>query len=320
MQSRFSALVLALGMGLACHAASAQNITSNVTVTQQGNGNTSYAEQYAVTTANTGAQLTITQIGDNNHVGGPGATGVGVIQSNTPVGPLVAVVQQQGSGNNASLIQDNNGNAALAASARITQTGTGNDAMFRQITTSYGEAVVEQSGSGNVARIDQLSGGDTNLRSAQNGTGNRVTITQSGTTYGGPNVEQNGDGNTASVNTVGAIGGGPYIVQTGSLNSATVVQNVFGFDSATSIRQQGIGNQADTTLTGEGQVTAITQTGNGNLASVTQTGVPDYLVGNFALIGQLGNNNTAIVRQAGEAYRADVSQVGSNNYTNIYQH
>jgi hypothetical protein len=320
MKSGFSAIVIAIGLGLACHAASAQNITSNVTVTQQGNGNTSYAEQYAVTTESNGAQLTITQIGDNNHVGGPGATHIGVIQSNTPVGPLVAEVRQHGSGNNAGLIQDNNGNAALAASARITQTGSNNDVMFRQFTTSYAEAVVEQSGNGNVASIEQQFSGDTSLRSVQNGNNNRVTISQSGGTYGGPNVTQDGDGNTASVTTVGAIGGGPYILQTGSLNNATVVQNINGFDSGTAIRQQGIGNSADATLTGEGQRTDITQTGNGNLASVTQTGIPDALLGNFALISQLGNSNTAIVRQSGAAYNADVSQVGANNYTKIYQH
>jgi hypothetical protein len=73
MQPRFSEIALALSIGLACQAASAQNVGGTVTVTQQGNGNTSYAEQYAVPTANTGTQLTITQIGDNNHAGGPGS-------------------------------------------------------------------------------------------------------------------------------------------------------------------------------------------------------------------------------------------------------
>ncbi|TQK05093.1 hypothetical protein [Herbaspirillum sp. SJZ107] len=319
MKSRFSAVVLALGMGLVCHAASAQDNTSNVTVTQQGNGNTAYAEQYAITTV-TGVQATITQIGDNNHVGGLGGTSSGLIQSNAPIGPVIAEVLQTGRGNNAGLIQDNNGNAALAASARITQTGIGNDATFRQFTTSYAEAIIEQSGDGNIARIEQTFSGDSSLRSVQNGTGNQVTISQSGATYGGPNVTQDGDGNTASVVTVGAIGGGPSIVQTGSLNSATVVQNINGFDSGTAIRQQGMANQADTNLTGEGQRTDITQTGNGNLASVAQTGVPASLLGNFTVIAQLGNSNTAIVRQVGAGYNANVSQTGSGNYTNIYQH
>jgi hypothetical protein len=319
MTSGFSRIAIGAALACACHLASAQNVESTVTVTQQGNGNTSYAEQYAVTTPNNGAQLTITQIGDNNHVGGPGATTGGVIQRNTAYGPLVAQVQQNGKGNNAGLIQENNGNAAVAADGRITQLGNGNDAALRQADSSYVEAVVEQSGTGNLARIEQLSSGDAGLRSVQNGSGNQVTISQTGGSYGGPNLTQNGDGNTASVTNYGAGAGAKIIVQTGTQNHVTAYQTL-GWDQGLQVHQTGTGNQADANLTGDAQITLIDQIGNDNLASVNQSGPTGTYPGNTATIAQLGNSNTAIVRQVGQNYVANVSQVGSGNYTNIYQH
>jgi hypothetical protein len=53
---------------------------------------------------------------------------------------------------------------------------------------------------------------------------------------------------------------------------------------------------------------------------VTQSGPPFSLLGNRTGIAQNGSNNTAIVRQSGESYVAQVNQTGTGNYANIYQH
>ena len=130
---KFALSTIAVGVVLACvcHAAAAQDVSTTVTVTQQGNGNTSQAEQIAFSPSNplgnVGAQAIIVQVGDNNHVGGPGATTSGIVQRSPNLGS-VAYVQQNGSGNNAGITQERTISAAGPLEARITQFGNANTA------------------------------------------------------------------------------------------------------------------------------------------------------------------------------------------------
>jgi len=319
MKSTRSTIFTGVILACACQAAFAQDFTGNVTVTQQGNGNTSYAEQAGGPSFPVRAAITIVQAGNDNHVGGPGAATAGVLQRDNG-GLISALIQQTGTGNDAGITQTGNG-GSLPNSARITQLGMDNSAQLRQYSSSDSSVAIDQSGSGNVADVAH-NGGTALLRTSQNGAGNRLTIDYSNGPFGGPNVTQDGEGNTATVIGYGVtIGGGPRIEQNGSFNSVITVQNLLS-ESSHRIRQQGTGNQADATQTGDFQRLSIDQEGNGNLASVSQTGMGPGGVndGNAVLLSQLGNGNTAIVHQAGLGYRADVRQLGANNDTTIYQH
>ena len=314
---KFALTSIAAGVVLACvcHGASAQ---ATVTVTQQGNGNTSAAEQVGYSGIDITA--TITQIGDNNHVGGPGSSGGGIIQvgGESPMPSNAATVYQNGTGNNAGIVQVPIIPSPVEASIR--QTGNGNSGFIRQDGVSGTLLTIEQNGDGNRSALEQITGGDSTIRTLQSGNGNSVTVGQYET--GGrfySSVVQDGDSNTASVSIHGSAFGGPVIEQHGYGNSATTSQ-ADGEQSLISIRQYGSGNLADAAQTGDLQTADIGQNGIGNRASVTQSGLPDNVLGNSAVIAQAGNSNTAIVRQAGEGYVANVSQVGNGNWTNIYQH
>ncbi|MEO7494086.1 MAG: hypothetical protein ABIT83_06380 [Massilia sp.] len=317
MKCVVSAIAIGATLACACHVASAQ---SSVTVTQQGDGNTSSTEQVINPALATQAPLAfavISQIGTNNHAGGPGATSSGIYQRDNFA--TYALIQQNGAGNNAGITQEFT-RGYSPVEGRMTQLGNGNSATVKQYIVTSSTAAVDQTGTGNVARVEQIESGDTRLQAVQNGNANQVTIVQRGGTYGGPGVTQNGDGNTASMISNNSAGYGSTIVQNGTFNSASIVQNINGFDSTIAIQQLGTGNRAGATQTGEFQSALIDQIGNDNLASVTQTGLPGGTSGNRASIAQLGDSNTALVRQLGQGYVANVSQIGSGNYTNIYQH
>jgi hypothetical protein len=113
--------------------------------------------------------------------------------------------------------------------------------------------------------------------------------------------------------------GGPDIQQDGYGNSARTSQ-ANSFESVISIQQLGSGNLADATQTGDFHSTSIDQNGSNNRAKVIQAGPTGVLVGNSALVAQVGNSNSATVRQVGEVYVANIGQVGSGNWTSIYQH
>ena len=319
MTSGFSRIAIGAALACACQLASAQFFGGSVTVTQQGVGNTSAAEQ----TLNTDffistATAAIAQTGNNNHVGGPGSSTSGLLQLNNR-GGMEAQIVQNGSGNNASVTKIDNFSPIYPVIGQITQFGKDNTATLRQHTSDDIRALLEQTGAANVAHVEQ-DAGTASLRTTQHGVGNRVTVTvEGGGIFGGPGVIQNGEGNVATVIGQGSGASGPGIQQTGSFNLATAVQTGV-FDSPASIRQQGIGNTADTSQTGDGHRIDIDQNGNGNLASVSQTSALYDPPGSIALIAQLGNSNTAIVRQVGQHWVANVNQTGSGNYTNIYQH
>jgi len=292
MKFALSTIALGIGLAFACQAASSQTIA----VTQQGSGNTIAAEQmnttpdaviYSSTTAS------ITQIGNNNHVGGPGGTSGGIYQILSPNGGARAVVTQVGAGNNAGITQDGRpGPNPPPLAAVITQQGNGNDAAITQTHGVSNDVTVDQNGSANLARLRQVDTGDASFHITQNGTGNMTTAEHLRSSHGGPQVTQTGEGNTVSIYVDDLLGPGARITQTGSMNNASV-QLIEG-ETLLTISQQGIGN----------------------LVSANATGY-----GHYATINQIGNSNSAMLSMPLQANTsANVSQTGSGNWSIIHQH
>lgn len=313
MKTALSSIVIGVALACACHVVAAG---PSVTITQQGNGNTTSAEQSDLPNE---MSVTITQIGDNNHVGGPGAIGPGVIQH----GPVESFgttlsIYQNGTGNNAGIVQGTVYEFAVGAS--IEQTGSGNSAAVRQEYVSGPLIEVKQNGTGNRVDVKQVKSQDSTIWTTQNGIGNSVVFSQhnGGPFFGSP-VVQNGEGNTASVTAELASVGSPVIQQNGYRNDARASQTDTD-ESVMLFLQQGSANLADGTQTGFGHSISIDQNGNGNAARVTQSGSGGIFTGNSAVIAQVGDANSATVRQQGAVYAANLSQTGSGNWTGVYQH
>lgn len=296
---------------------------STVTVSQQGNDNTAAAEQAGVA-SHAEVVARITQIGNNNHVGGPGGTTGGILQYEPGQG-AISNVTQTGTGNNAGIVQRAVG--PLAPFVDVTQTGNTNSATVRQENSSGTDITVKQNGNGNVTNVEQ-SAADSGILVAQNGINNSATAVQRLTgLFFGPAIEQNGEGNTVSGTAINVSFSEHNIVQTGLRNNAITYQ-ANTTDSTLSIRQLGADNRADINQAGDNpsgtsnQSATINQNGNNNLASIVQAGLtgPAPIVGNTALIAQVGNSNNATVRQVGGGFASSVSQIGSGNYANTYQH
>jgi hypothetical protein len=306
---------IALGVGLACASQIASSQT--IAVTQQGSGNTAAAEQvnttpdavlYSSTTAS------ITQIGNDNHVGGPGGTSGGIYQILSPNGGARAVVTQIGAGNNAGITQDGRpGPNPPPLAAVITQQGNGNDATITQTHGVSNDVTVDQNGSANLARLRQVDTGDASFHITQNGTGNTTTADHLRSSHGGPQVTQTGEGNTVSIYADNLLGPGARIIQDGSMNSARVL--LIDTDVLLTLSQQGVGNAVSASEMGAGYADII-QSGNDNLANLTQANGFHK-----AAIAQIGNSNSATVTQTLQGYYVgNVSQTGSGNWSNVYQH
>ncbi|WP_440965082.1 hypothetical protein ACL58G_02910 [Massilia sp. GER05] len=306
---------IALGVGLACTSLAASGQT--ITVTQQGSGNTAAAEQvnttpdaviYSSTTAS------ITQIGNDNHVGGPGGTSAGIFQILSPNGGARALVTQTGAGNNAGITQDGRpGPNPPPVTAVITQQGNGNDAAITQTHAVSNNVSVDQNGSANLARLLQVNTGDASFHITQNGTGNTTTAEHLRSSHGGPQVNQTGENNTVAIYADNLLGPGARITQDGSMNSANVL--LIDTDVLLTLSQQGVGNVVNASESGTGYAD-ISQNGNGNLANLTQANGFQK-----ASIAQIGNSNSASVTQTLQAYYAgNVSQTGAGNWANVYQH
>lgn len=313
MKLALSTIALGIGLAFASQVASSQTIT----VTQQGSGNTAAAEQvntrpdevpYSSTT------VSITQIGNDNHVGGPGGTSGGIYQILSPHGGARAVVSQTGSGNNAGITQDGwPGGNPPPVEAVITQKGNGNDATITQTNGFSNDVTVDQDGSANLARLRQFGTDDGSLHVTQNGTGNTATVEHLGSSHGGPQVTQTGEGNTVSLFVDNLLGPGARITQDGSMNNANVL--LIDTENVLTLSQQGVGNVANASASGTGYAD-ISQNGNDNLANLTQANGFQK-----ASIAQIGNSNGATVTQTLHAYYVgNVSQTGSGNWANVNQH
>jgi hypothetical protein len=311
---KFALSAIALGIGLACASRFAM-ATPAVTASQSGSGNTAVAEQSGFNAENN-ISAVITQLGNDNHVGGPGGTTGGIVQYGS-VPNLLATVAQTGTGNNAGVMQGSGG--PLLLSADITQVGNMNSAMVRQEDSSGTDVIVKQNGTGNATDIKQNSA-DTEIRVTQNGTNNSATIVDQLTSmFFGPSVEQNGDGNTATATATNNGLSDHSIVQTGSRNNAITNQTDTTF-ATLSIQQLGAVNRADISQAEGEQSALINQNGNDNVASITQDSLSGGPSGNSALITQAGSINYATIRQVGGGFASTVSQTGSGNYANVYQH
>lgn len=314
MKTKLSAIALGIGLTLASQFAMAQTPSGTVTLSQQGTGNTAAAEQSGFASDAT-FTVQITQIGNNNHVGGPGGTTDGIVQSGGNSG--AATVTQTGNGNNAGIVQSLS--FIPLSTVTITQTGNTNSAVARQANSGGVDIYVTQNGTGNVASVDQTAA-DTAIHVTQSGTNNNATVVDQGTGITiGPQFVQTGEGNTVSA----TINGGGFtsdtVTQSGLRNQA--VSNQFNvYDSILSIQQLGADNQANIDQAGDRQSATINQNGNGNQGSIVQAGVTGTLVGNTALITQVGNSNNATIRQVGDGFASTVSQIGAGNYANVYQH
>jgi hypothetical protein len=304
--------IAGIGLACACHLVVA---APSITITQQGNGNTTSAEQSDL--SNYDISVTITQIGNNNHVGGPGT--IGVVQHGPVLGMgTTLLIYQNGTNNNAGIVQGTVYEFAVGGS--IEQTGSGNSATVRQEAVNGPLIEVKQNGSGNRSDVKQVAVLDSTIWTTQNGIGNSVVFSEhnSGPFFGSP-VVQNGEGNMASVTAEQAAVGSPVIQQNGYRNDARASQTDTD-ESVMQFLQQGSANLADAAQTGFGHSISIDQNGSGNAARVTQSGSPDIFTGNSAVIAQVGNGNNATVRKQGVVYAANLNQTGSGNWTSVYQH
>jgi hypothetical protein len=317
MKIKLSAMALGGVLAFVSQFATAQ-LTPTVTVSQSGTGNTAAAEQFGFAPGY-GAVATIIQTGNGNHVGGPGGTTSGIIQSNS-TGAVVKVTQN-GTGNNVGVLQTDDG--VLPPNLEIAQTGNANSAVVNQSDSSGTDIFVKQSGSGNATSITQ-NAADSEVHVTQTGANNSATVVDRFTgLFFGPIIEQNGEGNTVTATALNNGFSDHTITQTGLRNNAITNQFNASFSSL-AIRQLGADNQANITQAGDNQSATINQNGSGNLASINQDGFslsPDVpLIGNTALITQAGTNNNATIRQAGDAFASTVNQSGSGNYASVYQH
>ncbi|NIA53361.1 hypothetical protein HAV22_06805 [Massilia sp. TW-1] len=314
MKAPLSSIIIGVGLACACHVVAAG---PSITITQQGNGNTTAAEQSDLPNGDTG--VTITQIGDNNHVGGPGASGPGVIQRDLFQGyDWTLRIYQNGTNNNASVVQDTV--HELSVEASVEQTGSGNSATVRQENVNGPLIEVKQNGTGNRSDVKQVAVMDSSIWTTQNGIGNSAAVSEHNSgPFFGSRVVQNGEGNTASVMAEQASFCSPVIQQDGYRNDARASQTNIN-EGAMLFQQQGSANLADGTQTGYGHTVSIDQNGIGNAARTAQSGGVGIFTGNSAVIAQIGDANSATLRQQGDVYAANLRQTGSGNWTSVYQH
>jgi len=308
---KFALSTIALGIGLAC-ASQFSSAAATVTISQQGTGNTAAADQSVG--PNSDGFVTITQTGNDNHVGGPGGTTGGIFQRVQSNGG-VSNATQTGTGNNVGIVQDVVG--TQGSTINVTQAGNANSAIVNQVNSAGTDVIVRQAGTGNATNIRQ-SAGDSVIQVTQNGIDNRATVFEEDTgLFFGPIIEQNGAGNTVSATAISVGFSDHDIVQTGLRNHAITNQTT-PFPKDLSIRQVGADNRAGIAQAGASQTAAIDQNGNDNVASIIQGGITSFQ--NTALITQMGSINNATIRQIGNGFSSAVNQIGVGNYANVYQH
>lgn len=324
MKAKLSAIGLGAFIACTCNAAFAG---PTVTITQQGTGNTAYADQTTgINTTNSSA--TIIQVGANNHSGDPVALTAGIVQRNIDSSVARARIVQNGEENNASIVQDG---ARYEVLPDIQQTGDNNTGAITQNIVTYSDASLRQTGTNNVATLEQSHVADLSLLATQTGSDNRIWYRQYGSSYGNPSVTQTGSQNSATVDQENLIGTrGVQIEQVGDLNTVTSTQKDSDqpFDT---VLQVGSGNTVATSQANGSGSSVIVQTGNFNLATVAQC-----MGANDALITQTGDNNgasasqrnpdrfsnrnTAYLTQIGSGFVASIAQAGSRNHAGLYQH
>ncbi|MBO0939501.1 hypothetical protein J2I47_23325 [Fibrella sp. HMF5335] len=237
---------------------------------------------------------------------------------------LVAFAATLQAQNTSTVSQNGNGQ-----SNAITQTGSNNESIVRQLTgtgspaNTGNVATVTQNATStlptkNQAFIDQINGADYNqaIISQTVGSGNRATIEQKG----GNGFRSGGTSLYVPGSPVPTAGNYATITETGAGNNQTSIQQnagALGGSGANyaNIRQIGNANLG----------TAIEQSNKsmGNQASIVQGGSAGGATGNTAVVLQNNDsqNNLARVAQEGANKNADVQQafISSNNVIQVDQ-
>lgn len=322
-----SLTAIALGALCACNFAAAQ-----VTISQQGVGNSAYTEQLGPLPASSTPVATTIQIGNNNHAGDPLTHTPGIIQRDR-FELANARIYQEGDENTANIAQNG---VALPVNAIIEQRGAGNSADITQTIQTWSDGVIYQTGTHNQATLDQHFVTDSGFSATQNGSDNRLTVLQYDTLYNVPTITQTGTGNSIKLDIERVLGSSPHIDQVGSNNTVdSIVRD--GDSIFNTIAQNGTGNTAFTYLIGgpalgpgyHNQSSLITQTGDNNLATHLQEGPSEGSIkqvgnDNIASLVQTyvgpGESNSGYIKQIGTGVTASLGQNGAGNHAGIYQH
>lgn len=322
-----SLTAVALGALFACNFAAAQ-----VTISQQGTGNSAYTEQLGSRPASSTPVATTIQIGNNNHAGDPLTHAPGIIQRDR-FELANARIYQEGDENTANIAQNG---VVLPVNAIIEQRGNGNTADITQTIQTWSDGVIYQTGANNRATLDQHFVTDSGFSATQDGSDNRISIQQFGTVYDYPLLTQSGSGNSIALEVARVLGSSPRIDQVGSNNAVdSIVRD--GDSIFNSIAQNGTGNTAFSYLIGglalgpgyHNQNSLITQIGDNNLATHLQEGPSEGSIkqvgnDNIASLVQTyvgpGESNRGYIRQLGNGFIASLGQNGAGNHAGIIQH
>ena len=227
-------------------------------------------------------------------------------------GTLLSASSEQRGAGNISTIEQNGMNSR----ANVSQDGNYNLAtVYQETNEEVGHAVtLSQIGSQNLAYVEQIDGAASVSDIYQNGEGNSVDVTQQ-MTANYLDAEQTGNGNTALVEQFGNATG--YISQTGTANAIDFQQDG-GFSGAfASISQDGAGNEANLSQRASrynaGDVRLI-QIGTDNIADV----VENSGFGSFTFT-QDGTGNELTAQHGGRSTTVVGSSVGDFNRVDIHQ-
>lgn len=225
-----------------------------------------------------------------------------------------ATIYQNGFGNDSSIEQYDNQNAA----ATVTTYGSFNDnVVVQQDTQSTTANILTSWGNNNDNYINQEDVQNSSADVFQNADFSKVVIEQGGTTamvgggcgwlgcWPGFPVTVDGTNQVAAVNQLSGWGHDAYIGQTGHNVSSTITQS--GHRNKAVSVQRGTGGDPDSSI--------ITQSGSHNFASVDQYG-KDLT----STVSQTGSYNVANVMQKHSGQTATVTQVGHFNKANVIQH
>ncbi|AKD57290.1 hypothetical protein [Spirosoma radiotolerans] len=252
-----------------------------ITVTQNGTGaggNTALVDQSDFFTIN--SQATVLQNGQNLK-----STVVQHYAIND-----VAITDQTGASNNATITQGNGsqGSSNSYASiqqysvfgpqdATISQLGDNNNAQIYQSNDAgpNNVATINQNGNNNIGFLDQSDFATVSTTGfiSQLGNGNQAYLQQRGggafTSGSSATIGQTGNANYANLTQYGGANNQAAISQTGDLNVVTGVSGPAGL-------QIGVGNSltvAQASLAGgPGQYAQVQQLGTGNVGTINQTG------------------------------------------------
>lgn len=301
-----------------------------------------FAGSMAMAQSNTS---TTTQTGDNNNatVDQTGSSNTSIISQTVNFGTAghTANVTQDGTNNMGDVLQDQED-----AEATLIQTGADNQILLKQSGENQASDIVQTGDRNKVGGYNNI-----NQRAYQkNGTSfsndaNSVSVSQVGDDNqiglwqehhaAAANIDQAGDFNEAYLRQTGAPTGliqSASISQTGDDHYADM--NFYGDGNNFSLTQDGnalggdngLGNEVDVDVTGDGNVGVLSQTGTQNYADIDVTGNNNLTVdlsqngiGNDADMDITGDDNSMSISQTGDGHMATETIIGNGNTINVTQ-